>query len=125
MRQRKCTKCRTKANNLPLCPAPVPGTYWKHGIYPEICYPCNGTGFINIYTKEEKAQMQKDQEAFTSALYAVKDYALTIDDDARYLATDGLWKLKKEEPHRLTKLYASIANGRIDDVVRALIAYVN
>jgi len=121
MKQRKCSKCRTQAKGS-IFPA-TPGVFWRYNGYPDVCYPCNGTGFIKIYTKEEKAQMERDQAVFTEALYAVKDHALTIDDDARYLATDGLWRLKRQEPERLPKLYASLKNGRVDDVVRALIKY--
>ena len=120
MEQRECTKCRAKRDDIF---PPTPGVYWRHNGYPDVCYPCNGTGFIKIYTKEEKEQMTRYQDAFNEALSAIKDHALTIGDDARYLAIEGFWRLKRQEPGRLPRLYASLNNGRVDDVVRALIQY--
>lgn len=114
MKQRKCAKCSNH-----------PGVYLRRGMIPEDCFPCLGTGFIKVYSKEEKERMHAAQTERSNALQLVKARAkelggYNLEDRVRW----GFDKLETNEPERLPKLYASLKNGRLDDVVNALEAYV-
>lgn len=124
MHQRKCSKCNTRCKYSSLSRDPIPGVFIRQNGMPDVCYPCGGTGFIKVYTKEEKSQIEAAKKERYDALCSVKARAKEIgwypyQDSVR----DGFEKLATEEPERLPKLYASLRAGRIDDVVRALDAY--
>lgn len=91
------------------------------------CASCCGRGFLIIYTAAEKAERKAAWDRRYATLDIIKRRAAEISEgEPRGFADvvrQGFGMLADREPERLERLYASLDAGRLDDVIRALVAY--
>jgi hypothetical protein len=96
------------------------GIYFCAGGRPAACAPCGGGGTV---------LSRRDQIAFNAVVRdraAIRDTIITSVErwsDEYYAVMRGWDRLVTTEPHRVPLLCASVANGRVDDSVAALLAY--
>lgn len=118
---RKCGRCDGTGDY------PIPGGRT------DVCWGCGNSegprGYVVVRTGADKAQHDEDMAFVRAFIPELRKRATAIAPDAatagQYAsrAKEGLWALAKREPGRLTALRASVAAGRLDDVIRALVAY--
>lgn len=95
------------------------------------CAGCCGRGYLIIYTAAEKAARKAAWEQRCKAQQMIKQHAAKMSEGMTgmlavtfaEIARQGFGRLADREPERLSKLYASLAAGRLDDVVNALYHY--
>lgn len=93
---------------------------------PVTCMGCSGIGRVPVFSKAQRAELERTAQRHMNALARIKAYAASVAsrvDNVEYLASSGFDLLQTREPHRLVKLYDSIESGRVADVVRALYDY--
>lgn len=93
---------------------------------PATCMGCSGTGRVPVYTAAQKRENERTAQRHMNAQAQIKACARSLAervDNVEYLATSGMDHLHMHEPHRMEKLYQSVENGRVLDVVRALCTY--
>lgn len=119
---RKCSRCDGT------------GTYPVPGGRTGDCWGCTNSegprGYVVVRTGEDKAQYDANMAFVHRFASTVRMRATEIapepDASGTYAsrAKDGLWALAQREPERVSRLRASVEAGRLDDVIRALAAYV-
>jgi hypothetical protein len=95
--------------------------------------PCAGCsrGYLIIYTAAERAALKQASSMRLKTVNIIKRRATELAKDmpgmrgALFADTvrQGFGILADEEPERLAKLYQSIENGRLDDVIHSLHSY--
>lgn len=92
------------------------------------CFGCNMAGVRTHirYTATEKAEKDARQARVSAVRNAIWSWAeANLSKLDRWDAQDGYIALRDREPERFEKLLASVEAGRLEDVVRALVAYRN
>lgn len=99
---------------------------------PGHCFGCHGTGTITVYTAAEKAAKRAEAKRFDEARDLVREHAKTMTPPkgvsrlvVSYEVAAAIETLSGREPERMSRLYASLDAGHLDDVVYALYAYRN
>lgn len=100
------------------------------------CFRCQGAGSVTYtrYTAQEKAEFKARWDRRMAALETVKAFAARLDESLGLtsasregnhgsLSVWGFNRLADSEPERFDKMLASLDEGRVYDVVRALAEY--
>lgn len=92
---------------------------------------CCNNGRIELVSREEREEMRKYGEAHSALAFlgngikAPADLTGMARVNFRSEVIRGLELLADKEPERLERLYASLADGRLQDVAAALYRYAN
>lgn len=114
----KCGRCRGTgiySENVRRVHVGVPGG----------CLQCNMEGRFRIPTPEEIAQAKAERVALkyrADAIMTIKN-AVNSNSDIRVIVHVGLDRLECTAPDRFAKLLRSVAAGRLNEVIAALVAY--